>query len=186
VILYGTVLIAVLVVDQLTKGWIVNTFGLYESREVVAGLFNLVYVTNKGAAFSLFATIDSPLRHYFFVTVNLIALSVLTIAAFKMRAERWYLLSFGLISGGALGNLVDRLRYGAVVDFLDFILVHIIGRPSMWPIPLYFVGWACCWCLLSKNLRQQLKRDENSTAFPRTGVAICRYGHRVCFPPWRL
>jgi lipoprotein signal peptidase len=39
VILYGTVLIAVLVVDQLTKGWIVNTFGLYESREVVAGLF---------------------------------------------------------------------------------------------------------------------------------------------------
>ena len=50
-ILYGTVLIAVLVVDQLTKGWIVNTFGLYESREVVAGLFNLVYVTTRAPPF---------------------------------------------------------------------------------------------------------------------------------------
>jgi signal peptidase II len=79
VILYGTVLIAVLVVDQLTKGWIVNTFGLYESREVVAGLFNLVYVTNKGAAFSLLPPSIRPCATTSSVTVNLIALSVLTI-----------------------------------------------------------------------------------------------------------
>jgi signal peptidase II len=156
VILYGTVLIAVLVVDQLTKWWIVNTFGLYESREVVAGLFNLVYVTNKGAAFSLFATIDSPLRHYFFVTVNLIALSVLTIAAFKMRAERWYLLSFGLISGGALGNLVDRLRYGAVVDFLDFYL-------GSYHWPAFNVADSAIFCGVGLLLVLTFKKPQTTT-----------------------
>ena len=120
---YFTILGIILVADQLSKLWIISYFELYESRVVIPGFFNLVYVTNKGAAFSMFASVDSPLRHYFFVGVNSIAVIALSVAAFKMQKRSWvYLVSFAFIAGGALGNLFDRLRYGAVIDFLDFFV----------------------------------------------------------------
>jgi len=119
--LYFIILSAVLVADQLTKYLIINNFSLYESRVVIEGFFNLVYVTNKGAAFSMFASVDSPVRHYFFITVNCAAFIGLTIAAYKMHLKyRYYTLSFALIGGGALGNVIDRFHQGAVIDFLDF------------------------------------------------------------------
>jgi len=63
---YFIVVAAVVGIDQLTKAWILSLFQLYESKEVIPGLFNLVYVTNAGAAFSFLADMDSPWRHYFF------------------------------------------------------------------------------------------------------------------------
>lgn len=63
---YFLLLAAVVVADQLTKLWVVSAFRLYEIREVIPGFFNLVYVTNTGAAFSLLADVDAPWRHYFF------------------------------------------------------------------------------------------------------------------------
>lgn len=120
---YLLIIGAILIADQLSKLWIISYFELYESRVVIPGFFNLVYVTNKGAAFSMFASVDSPLRHYFFVGVNSIAVIALSVAAFKMQKRSWvYLVSFAFIAGGALGNLFDRLRYGAVIDFLDFFV----------------------------------------------------------------
>ena len=122
-IVYTFLLIVVLVLDQSSKFWIVSNFSLYEMREMIPGFFNLVYVTNKGAAFSMFASIESPVRHYFFVLVNGGAVIGLTIAAFKMRSDHLlYRISFALIGAGALGNLIDRLRFGAVIDFLDFYI----------------------------------------------------------------
>lgn len=122
-ILYSSLLVFVLIADQLSKYWIISNFSLYEMRGIIPGFFNLVYVTNRGAAFSMFASIDSPIRHYFFISVNGAAVIGLTIAAFKMRkGNLFYRLSFALIGAGALGNLVDRLRYGAVIDFLDFFV----------------------------------------------------------------
>ena len=116
-LIFGVVLFA----DQVTKYWIVTGFSLYEHRVIIPDFFNLVYVTNKGAAFSMFASVDSPLRHYFFVTINILAFIGLTIAAFKMRRlNKFYSLSFALVSSGAVGNVIDRIRMGAVVDFLDF------------------------------------------------------------------
>jgi signal peptidase II len=123
VLRYLLIIGAILIADQLSKLWIISYFELYESRVVIPGFFNLVYVTNKGAAFSMFASVDSPLRHYFFVGVNSIAVIALSVAAFKMQKRSWvYLVSFAFIAGGALGNLFDRLRYGAVIDFLDFFV----------------------------------------------------------------
>jgi len=119
--LYIAILALIFVADQLTKFWVVNTFALYDSQVVIPGFFNLVYVTNKGAAFSIFASVESPLRHYFFVTINIIAFFGLSIAAYKMRRDHvFYTVSFALIAAGALGNVVDRIRHGAVIDFLDF------------------------------------------------------------------
>lgn len=121
--LYFLILLVVLGADQLSKQWIVSTMDLYQVREIIPGLFNLVHVTNKGGAFSMLASIDSPLRHYFFVLIQGGAAVGLTIAALKMRHHGpLYRVSFALIAAGALGNLIDRLRHGAVIDFLDFYL----------------------------------------------------------------
>ena len=119
--IYFIILLVLLGLDQLSKFLVVSTMDLYEVRSLVPGLFNLVYVTNKGAAFSMFASVDSPLRHYFFVVVNSAAFLGLTIAAWKMASHHLlYRVSFAMIAAGAVGNLIDRLRFGAVIDFLDF------------------------------------------------------------------
>ncbi len=120
---YFIVVAAVVGIDQLTKAWILSLFQLYESKEVIPGLFNLVYVTNAGAAFSFLADMDSPWRHYFFLSIGAVAVIGLTIAWFRLRMEnRLYGVALALICGGAVGNVIDRLRFGSVVDFLDFYL----------------------------------------------------------------
>ncbi len=119
--LYLTIFLVLLGLDQLTKFLIVSSMDMYEAQRIIPGFFNLVYVTNKGAAFSMLASVESPLRHYFFVAVNSAAFLGLTFAAWKMQGQhRFYRVSFALIGAGAVGNLIDRLRFGAVVDFLDF------------------------------------------------------------------
>jgi signal peptidase II len=117
---YIVVLLSIIGLDQVTKIWVVNSFRLYESREVIPGLFNLMYARNTGVAFSMFANYDSPWRHYFFIGVNIAAVLGLTIANFRMQKGRsGYSWPFALIAGGAAGNVIDRLRFGSVVDFLD-------------------------------------------------------------------
>lgn len=113
--------VAAIFLDQLSKAWILSSFQLYESREVIPGLFNLVYVTNTGAAFSMLADVDSPWKHYFFLGVAGVAIVGLTIGWLKLRKENnLYGVALALIAGGAAGNLIDRVRFGSVVDFLDF------------------------------------------------------------------
>ncbi len=120
IIAYFLVLVAVLVVDQATKHWVITSFGLYEVRTVVPGFFNLTYVTNSGAAFSLFANVASPWRHYFFFGVGGVAIIGLTVYYFRYCRGNWlYLVTFACVVGGAAGNLIDRVRYGFVIDFLD-------------------------------------------------------------------
>jgi len=71
----------------------------------------------------MLADVDSPWRHYFFLGVGIVALIGLTIAYFKMRDDnKFYGTALALIAGGALGNLIDRVRFGSVVDFLDVYL----------------------------------------------------------------
>jgi signal peptidase II len=120
---YLAVIIAVVVFDQLTKYAVISNFSLYQSKEVIPGFFNLVYVTNTGAAFSLLADVNSPWRHYFFLAVGSIAVVGLTVAYLRLRTvSSLYAVSLGLIVGGAIGNLIDRIAHGAVIDFLDFYL----------------------------------------------------------------
>lgn len=110
-----------IILDQISKLWILKKFHLYEARPIIPDFFNLVYVTNKGAAFSMLANVESPFRHYFFLGIGVIACVGLTYACYKYSHEhKLYSVSLGLIAGGAIGNLIDRVRLGAVVDFLDF------------------------------------------------------------------
>ncbi|MFO7606455.1 MAG: signal peptidase II [Desulfurivibrionaceae bacterium] len=122
---WSPVLIAAVVVllDQLTKWWVLATFELYESVEVIPGFFDLTFVVNTGAAFGMLAGEQNPWRQLFFVVVTLVALIVLAMAFRQYRLEGGvYIAAIGLIGGGALGNLIDRLRFGHVVDFLDFYI----------------------------------------------------------------
>jgi signal peptidase II len=126
---YYIIVSMVIICDQLAKFIIVDNFRLYETKEIIPSLFHLTYVTNNGAAFSLLADVDSPWRHYFFVGVGTVALVAITVAYFFMRKQhRFYGVALALIAGGAVGNLIDRVRVGAVVDFL----VVYIGS-YQWP-----------------------------------------------------
>jgi signal peptidase II len=115
--------VAVVIVDQLTKLWIMTEFALHEQQNIIPGFFNLVHVTNTGAAFGFLAGSKTWLRQAFFVTVSVVALIVIVYAYGHLKKQgRIFVYALGLIAGGAVGNLIDRLRFGSVVDFLDFYL----------------------------------------------------------------
>jgi len=114
---------AIVLLDQMTKAWIQKTMLLHQSIPVIPDLFNLTYIRNPGAAFGLFASGGGSLRSVFFIAVSVIALVVLSLLYTKAPRETWLLrFSLSLVMGGAIGNLIDRIRLGEVVDFLDFYL----------------------------------------------------------------
>ena len=113
----------IVVLDQITKTLVMHTMHLHESIPVIAGVFNLTYIRNPGAAFGMFATTNSAFRLIFFVGTSIFALGLLGTIFYRMHpADVWGQLSVSGIVGGAIGNLVDRLQYGEVVDFLDFYM----------------------------------------------------------------
>jgi signal peptidase II len=125
--LVGSIIGIVLVLDQLTKHYIETHFRVYETVPVISGYFNLTHARNRGAAFSLFADASPVFRKLFFVTVTLVALAVLAVLI-KKAGERLLIVSFSLIMAGAAGNLIDRIRYGEVVDFIQWYY-----RSFYWP-----------------------------------------------------
>lgn len=110
----------VVLLDQLTKLLILATLPLYGGIEIIPGFFNIVHVRNTGAAFSILAGAPSVWRQWFFIIVTTGVLAILLLAYRKVSVkDRWTRSAYALIIGGALGNLVDRVRLGEVIDFLD-------------------------------------------------------------------
>jgi signal peptidase II len=118
--------LVVIVLDQLAKLWVVRDF-FYGESLAVTSFFNLVLAHNTGAAFSLLADAGGWQR-VFFVGIAAIAATVIVYLLRKHRQEPLFCLALSGILGGALGNLIDRVRLGYVVDFLDF---HALGYH--WP-----------------------------------------------------
>ena len=112
-----------LALDLTSKYFVEENLHFGDKREVVEGFFYLTHVRNPGAAFGLFATAPATLRLTFFIGLSLVAV-VIIISFFRRIApgDRLSALALGLILGGAIGNLIDRIRYGEVVDFLHFRL----------------------------------------------------------------
>ncbi|MEW6313660.1 MAG: signal peptidase II [Pseudomonadota bacterium] len=108
----------VIVLDQTTKYAITQSFHFGEYLPVTS-FFNLVLTYNTGAAFSLLADAGGW-QHIFFVAVAVVASVVIVYLLRKHRDDRLFSFSLALILGGALGNLIDRIAIGKVVDFLDF------------------------------------------------------------------
>lgn len=119
-LLLASVTGAVIVTDQITKLYIMQTMRLHESIPIVPNLFSLTYIRNPGAAFGFLAGSSNAFRMVFFGLTSLFALGLLGTILFRMPERDWVgRLSVAAILGGAVGNLIDRLRYGEVIDFLD-------------------------------------------------------------------
>lgn len=110
----------VILSDQLTKLQIMQTMRLHESISVIPNLFSLTYIRNPGAAFGLLASSSNAFRMAFFGLTSIFALGLLGTILVRMPERDWVgRVSVAGILGGAIGNLIDRLRYGEVIDFLD-------------------------------------------------------------------
>lgn len=115
------------VLDQATKLHIDYHFDLYESVPVIPGLFSLTYIRNQGAAFGILA--DSSIRVPFFIGVSTLAmLGILLFLKKRSNGQRLGNLGLALVFSGAAGNLIDRLRLGEVIDFID-----VYWRSYHWP-----------------------------------------------------
>jgi len=111
----------VLIIDQVTKVCIHYKMALYQSIEILPNFFHLTYLRNTGAAFGFLAGSPSPLRMAFFIIVSTVAIGCLFYLLRSLRpGQNLLAFSLSLILGGAIGNLIDRLRMGEVIDFLDF------------------------------------------------------------------
>ncbi|MDD5066948.1 MAG: signal peptidase II [bacterium] len=115
---------AVILLDKLTKILVKSTFQLGESRRVLGNFFKLTYIENQGIAFGLFADWNHPLKAVLLLVLSLVALVFIIHIYLKSRKTPLLQMSFGLILGGAFGNVYDRIIYKRVVDFLNFGIAH--------------------------------------------------------------
>jgi signal peptidase II len=143
--------VLVILLDQASKLWVLGSFHLGESLPVT-GFFNLVLVFNSGAAFS-FLSDAGGWQKWFFIVLALVISGWLAVMIRQHAAERLQPLAFALVLGGALGNVIDRLRFGAVVDFLDF---HVAG----WHWPAFNVADSAITIGVVLLLWQQLTYKE--------------------------
>ncbi len=110
----------VVVFDQITKFFISSKLPLHHSITVIPGFFSFTHILNPGGAFGFMANQSSSLRSVFFLVIS--SLAVCLIFYFYKNTPKthpWLASGFALVFGGAVGNLIDRFRFGKVVDFLD-------------------------------------------------------------------
>ena len=115
------------VLDQTTKLYIARSLPLHTMIRVIENFFTITYLRNKGAAFGMLAT--SPWRLPFFILVSAIAVVVILVVIAKLRDDqKLAAFSLSLIFAGALGNLIDRISYGEVIDF-----IYVHWYEHYWP-----------------------------------------------------
>lgn len=113
----GTIILA----DQISKMIILRSMPLYETIPVIPGFFNMTHIHNPGGAFGFMAGQGPEVRSLLFLAMS--SLAAVVIVFFYLRtpaAYSWLSTALLLIFGGAIGNMIDRFRFGEVVDFLDF------------------------------------------------------------------
>jgi signal peptidase II len=116
--------------DQVTKYYIHTSFSLYESYPVIDGFLNLTYIRNSGAAFGFLSRQEPTFLRLFFLSVTVVALVVLIVYYTRVPwPHRLTLIGLSLIAAGALGNGIDRLWLGQVIDFID-VYVQAYHWPS--------------------------------------------------------
>lgn len=118
-ILFGVAAL-VIVLDQLSKYWVMAVIPVHRPVVVIPGFFDLINIRNRGAAFGFLNRSDIEWQFWLFLAATTVAAWAIIALARSARYEPWLFAALGLVLGGALGNLADRLRFRAVVDFLDF------------------------------------------------------------------
>jgi signal peptidase II len=127
---------SVVILDQLTKLWVTRTIAPGEKLPVIPGLFDLVHVRNRGMAFGVMNRPGNEWGSYMLIAASFVAIALLLFWFSKAKQEGYRIvIGLSLVLGGALGNLIDRLRSGEVIDFLDFFL-----SPLNWHWPAFNVA----------------------------------------------
>jgi len=117
---YVWIMAGVVALDQATKLLVDRLMELHESRRVIDGFLRLTYVRNRGAAFGILSDADLPFQAGVFSVLSLAALAAIALYAWRLPVEsRLPKAALALIMGGAVGNLIDRMRLGYVIDFVD-------------------------------------------------------------------
>ena len=118
--------LGIVILDQISKYIVLKSIELHGSVPVISGFFNLVHTRNRGMAFGILNRPGNDLGFYILVTATLVAV-ILVLFWFSRLKQKERILAPGLslILGGAIGNLIDRIRLREVIDFLDFDLVLI-------------------------------------------------------------
>ncbi|MGA1794235.1 MAG: signal peptidase II [bacterium] len=111
---------SILILDQVTKYLVRLLMHPCMNISIIPGFFDLTYVMNRGGAFGMMSTLPSFLRVIIFIGFSLIAIAALVVVYWKSYSAPSVRIAIAFLLGGAVGNLVDRLRWGMVVDFLDF------------------------------------------------------------------
>ncbi len=114
---------AIILLDQFSKMIILQQVPLFHMIPVIPGFFNITHIHNPGGAFGFMAGQGPEVRTFLFQAMSILAAVFIAVFYYRTPSEyRW--LSFGLllILGGAIGNMIDRFRFGEVVDFLDFYI----------------------------------------------------------------
>jgi signal peptidase II len=126
---YLLVTAGIVVADQITKRLVAKTIELHDSHEIIPGLASLTHVRNRGAAFGFLSNAELPYQSLLFSLLSLVALLAIAAYAYKLPAsQKWTQVALALIMGGAVGNLVDRMFHGFVIDFVD-----VYWRAHHWP-----------------------------------------------------
>ena len=116
--LFAILTVVGLLIDQATKLYIDRTMQLFDTIPVLTNFFHITYVRNRGAAFSFLS--EASWRLPFFIGVSLVASIAILVAFHKLRDDQKLAqVSLAMIFSGAIGNLIDRVRLGEVIDFLD-------------------------------------------------------------------
>lgn len=161
---YLILTIVVLIADQWTKYWAMTSLRLATSIEVIPGFFRFTYATNRGVAFSMFAESELNVRLIFATISTIAALSVgiylLRTAASRVRMS----VALSLLLAGIIGNLIDRVRLGEVVDFLDF---HLADKYT-WPTFNVADAVICAGAVL---LALEMLREERTARLKSTNTA---------------
>ena len=109
--------------DQLTKYLVVQEIPLNTGMPIIPGFLNLIHVHNTGGAFSIFAGSGHPWRQYVFMGLTIIVVAAIAYAYGKIgKRDNWTRIAYICIAGGAIGNLIDRIRLREVIDFIDVYL----------------------------------------------------------------
>ncbi len=112
-------IISVIILDQITKYMIIHNLKLHQAIPIT-GFFNITYIKNTGVVFGIMSNMKQSIPPILFVVINIIAIIILILWLLKPDNNIWMNMGISLIIGGAFGNLMDRLVYGGVIDFLDF------------------------------------------------------------------
>ena len=118
--LYFIISVAIIVVDFVVKRWSVSELSAIDTIAIWENVFHLTYVENRGAAFGMLQN-----QRYFFVVLTIIVLALVVWLMLRERDKsRLFQTALSFVLGGAVGNLVDRICYGYVVDLFDFRLIN--------------------------------------------------------------